>query len=92
MCLRMAPLDREDCLCMLQGLRGRKLIEGYRGNEPVDRECLVQTVLRFSDLVMDLADRITSIDLNPVMCTGTRCVVADARIILSGQKDTPITP
>jgi succinyl-CoA synthetase beta subunit len=92
MCLRMAPLDREDCLCMLQGLRGRKLIEGYRGSEPVDRECLVQTVLRFSDLVMDLADRITSIDLNPVMCTGTRCVVADARIILSGQKDTPITP
>ncbi len=36
----------------------------------------------FSDLVMDLETEIESIDLNPVMCTSRRCVVADARIML----------
>jgi len=41
-------------------------------------------MLAFSNLVMDLADDITSIDLNPVKCTGSQCVVADARIMLNG--------
>jgi hypothetical protein len=40
-------------------------------------------VLRFSELVMALGDRIDSIDLNPVFCSPQRCVVADARIVLA---------
>jgi acetyl-CoA synthetase (ADP-forming)/3-hydroxypropionyl-CoA synthetase (ADP-forming) len=32
---------------------------------------------------MALGDRIDSIDLNPVFCSPQRCVVADARIVLS---------
>jgi len=31
---------------------------------------------------MDLQGEIESIDLNPVMCSSARCVVADARIML----------
>ena len=37
----------------------------------------------FSGLLMKLADRITSIDLNPVLCSPEACVVADARIMLA---------
>jgi len=33
--------------------------------------------------VMDIGPYVESIDLNPVMCTGSRCVIADARMILS---------
>jgi len=40
-------------------------------------------MLAFSDLVMELDDRIDSIDLNPVFCSPQRCVVADARIVLA---------
>jgi len=32
--------------------------------------------------VMGLQGEIESIDLNPVMCSSARCVVADARIML----------
>jgi hypothetical protein len=32
---------------------------------------------------MDLRDSMASIDLNPVKCSGSRCVVADARIMLA---------
>jgi hypothetical protein len=31
---------------------------------------------------MDLEKFIESIDLNPVICSSTKCVVADARIML----------
>jgi hypothetical protein len=48
----------------------------------VDREALTRSLLAFSDLVMDLEGRIESIDLNPVICSADRCVIADARIIL----------
>jgi len=33
---------------------------------------------------MDLEDDFDPNDLNPVKCTGSRCVVTDARIILKG--------
>jgi hypothetical protein len=32
--------------------------------------------------VMEMEKAIESIDLNPVICSSTRCVIADARIIL----------
>lgn len=80
--LRMAPLGAEDVASMLRSLRASPLLEGYRGRPPVHRQALTDTLLRFSELVMDLTDRITSIDLNPVFCSSERCVVADARIML----------
>jgi hypothetical protein len=39
--------------------------------------------LRFSDLAMALADDVSSIDLNPVMCNENACIVADARMVLT---------
>ena len=80
--LRMAPLGREDAGAMLASLKAGRLLEGFRGAAGVNREALIRSLLTFSDLVMDLEDRIESIDLNPVICSVDRCVVADARIIL----------
>ncbi len=81
--LRMAPLAANDVTSMISSLKARPLLEGYRGRPPVNQQALTDTLLRFSELVMDLADRITSIDLNPVFCSPERCVVADARIMLA---------
>ncbi|MHB8910052.1 MAG: acetate--CoA ligase family protein [Syntrophales bacterium] len=80
--LRMAPLSSEDALAMIDGLKARRLLDGYRGAEKVDREKLTGTILSFSSLVMELEGRIESIDVNPLLCSSRRCVVADARIIL----------
>jgi acyl-CoA synthetase (NDP forming) len=80
--LRMAPLKEADVESMIQGLKGRPLLEGYRGKKPIDRQSLTGLLLKFSSLVMDLHPRIESIDLNPVLCSETRAIVADARIML----------
>jgi acyl-CoA synthetase (NDP forming) len=80
--LRMAPLREKDVESMVKGLKASRLLEGYRGSEPINLSELTGLLLTFSDLVMDLEEFIESIDLNPVICTSTKCVVADARIML----------
>ncbi len=80
--LKMAPLQTGDVELMIKKLKGRALIEGHRGAEPVNPEELTRTLMLFSDLVMALEDQIESVDLNPVMGSSKRCVVADARIML----------
>ena len=82
--LRMAPLAEKNIEFMIRGLKAHKLLEGYRGSEPVDLKELVRLLQIFSGLVIDLEERIDSIDLNPVICSSIRCVVADARIVLKG--------
>lgn len=82
--LRMAPLTEKEAMAMIGGLKAHRLLEGYRGAAPVDRDKLTGTLLAFSALVMELKDRIESIDINPLLCSAGGCVVADARIILRG--------
>ena len=80
--LRMAPLKEKDVESMLRDLKAHQLLEGYRGSEPVNLAKLKGMVVTFSDLAMELEGFIQSIDLNPVLCSSKRCVVADARIML----------
>jgi hypothetical protein len=80
---RMAPLKARDVESMLTCLRGSRLLTGYRGFAAVNIPKLTAMMLAFSDVVMELGDRIDSIDLNPVFCSPQRCVVADARIVLA---------
>ncbi len=82
--IRMAPINEQDVQAMIAGLKGAELLRGYRGAEPINVPALTRLMLAFSALVMDLENDIESIDLNPVKCTGRRCVVADARIMLNG--------
>ncbi len=81
--IRMAPLSEQDVVSMLNGLKARRLIEGYRGGVSVSIEKLTALLLAFSDFVMKLEGEFESIDLNPVICSAADCVIADARIILN---------
>jgi acetate---CoA ligase (ADP-forming) subunit beta len=80
--LRMAPLAPRDIESMVKCLKAHELLEGYRGKDPINLGELGRLLNKFSELVMALEKEIESIDLNPVMCSTTRCVVADARIML----------
>jgi succinyl-CoA synthetase beta subunit len=80
--VRMAPLEPRDVGSMINCLKGRRLILGYRGSPPANLDRLVGMMVDFSSLVMQFEGRFTSIDLNPVFATPRDCVVADARIML----------
>jgi hypothetical protein len=79
--LRMAPVGADDVASMINCLKGGRLLSGYRGGVVVNRDELTRTLICFSEFVMAASEMIESIDLNPVMCSAERCMVADARII-----------
>ncbi len=76
---RVAPLRDTDALSMLQQIRGRPLLEGFRGGPVVDQGALTDALLRVSAL-MSAFPSITEVDLNPVMASAEGAVVADARV------------
>jgi len=80
--LRLAPVGTRDVDAMINGLKAAPLLSGYRGHQAVNRDELTRTLVCFSKFVMAAADMIESIDLNPVMCSAQKCIVADARIML----------
>ncbi|MBN2809478.1 MAG: acetate--CoA ligase family protein [Deltaproteobacteria bacterium] len=80
--IRMAPVSPAEAISAITSIRGRKLLEGYRGAKPVNREKLAELIVNFSQMAFALRDEITSIDLNPVLCNPEQAVIADARFIL----------
>ena len=84
--LRLAPVGARDLDAMIKGLKAAPLLSGYRGHQAVNRDELTRTLVCFSKFVMAVAEMIESIDLNPVMCSAQKCIVADARIMLPPAK------
>ncbi len=78
---RIAPLEKDDCSEMIDEIKGKKLLEGYRGQDSADIACLEETLLKLSEFVNSTAG-IMEIDMNPVFAYKDGAVVVDARIIL----------
>ena len=79
---RIVPIEKSDAEDMINEIKGKKLLEGYRGQEPADVAYLHQMLLRLSDFV-NATPEIEEIDMNPVFSYKDGAVVVDARIILS---------
>ncbi|SDO35025.1 acetate--CoA ligase family protein [Desulforhopalus singaporensis] len=79
---RIVPIEKADAEDMTREIQGRKLLEGYRGQEPADVPCLQDMLVKLSDFV-DRTPGIEEIDMNPVFAYSDGAVVVDARIILS---------
>ncbi len=63
--VRLTPLTEQDAREMLDDIKGTKLLDGYRGHPPADREALCNLLLRISRLV-DNVPEIKEIDFNPL--------------------------
>ncbi len=79
---RIIPIEKSDALEMINEIKGKKLLEGYRGQEPANIPYLQQMLLNLSDLV-NTTPEIQEIDMNPVFVYKDGAVVVDARIILA---------
>lgn len=85
----LAPLSPTEAEQMINGIRGRALLDGVRGASGMDTAVLADFLVRLSRLVADFPE-IGEIDLNPVKGSGSHLFVVDARIIMTnngvGQK------
>lgn len=83
---RIAPFSRGEAEAMLSEIRSRALLEGVRGKPPVDKEALVDTLLRMGQLVLDFPE-IVEFDINPLIVypRGQGAIAIDMRLVLTSE-------
>ena len=74
-----APVGPEDATRMIDGLRGRKILDGARGKAPADKAALAEAIVAVSRIIA--APGVQEVDLNPVFVHENGLTVADALII-----------
>ena len=79
---RAVPVSRSDAEEMLEQIASSKILDGVRGNPPVNRGALVDLMLTVSTAVQAHPE-IAEIDLNPVIVRDDGYDVVDARMVLS---------
>jgi len=82
---RLAPVDARQAEAMIDELKLGQLLAGVRGQPAVDRRALVDLIVRFSALVVEFADTIAEIDLNPVIVNQSGATIVDALVIAKSQ-------
>jgi acetyltransferase len=81
---RIAPFAMQSAENMLSEIRARALLDGVRGEPAVDKEAIVDTLLRIGQLVQDFPE-ILELDINPLMVypKGMGAIAIDMRLVLS---------
>ena len=82
---RLVPVLPVDAAEMVREIKGFALLQGYRGQSPVDINRLEEIIVKVSDFI-EKNPQIEELDLNPLIATGDNIVAVDARI-LTAQAD-----
>ena len=77
----LAPISPDEVRHALDGLRLRPLLDGVRGNPPCDIDYFVEQVVRASELIADLADVVSEIDINPLILHAREGIVVDGLVV-----------
>lgn len=75
----LAPIGIAEAKKMIKSLRSYKIIQGVRGQEPVNEELYAEQIARVSALIQ-AAPEIAEMDLNPLLGSAKAVVAVDARI------------
>ena len=81
---RLHPLTDRDAAEMLAGLKGAKLLRGYRGQPPADEHAVIDVLLRVSAL-LEICPEINELDINPLKALDRSAVAVDVRIRVGRQ-------
>jgi len=65
--LKLPPLNHDEAFEMIQSLKGRRLLEGFRGKPRADIDALADTIVQVARMAVDLKGVLTVLDLNPLM-------------------------
>lgn len=75
--LRLLPIREEDALEMLDELRGKALLDGFRGAAAVDRPALARAIVAIGEATLALGPQLVSLEVNPLLANGHRIEALD---------------
>jgi len=82
---RVAPVSEREATEMVDGIRSAPLLRGARGREPADREAVVESLQRLSQLVTDFP-AILELDVNPLVAGPDGVDAVDVRLTVDREE------
>ncbi len=79
--LGLAPIDARIAGRMLDKLAVAPILAGVRGRPPVDKASVISALVALSDLVVDVGDLISELDINPLAVDEQGCLALDALVV-----------
>lgn len=88
---RALPITPADAHAMIEELHAHKVLEGFRGH-PVDREAVIDLLLKVSKLGVAFGEEIDQLDLNPVIVWPHGLCVVDAKLVTRDVDQVKVSP
>jgi acyl-CoA synthetase (NDP forming) len=82
--VELAPVTAAEARAMIGRLKGAALLQGFRGSEGVDLDKVCDVIGRLSEFAADHQEAIVELDVNPLICAGSRIVAVDALLVRRG--------
>jgi acetyl-CoA synthetase len=76
----LIPATHAEVIARLKDLNIAPLLEGFRGNPPVDLDALLAAIDAVQAYVLANAERVEEVEINPLICTQDNAIAADALI------------
>lgn len=84
---RILPITPEDVEEMIEDLKGKSMLYGFRGSQPIDTSMLSDMLIKIGQLGLDAAPYYESVDFNPIILYPNDYFVVDAKILLREKPD-----
>jgi succinyl-CoA synthetase beta subunit len=83
--MRLLPIGRDEAETMVKELKTWPLLDGFRGRPRGDLDALVSAIVAFSDMAMQLGERLVEAEINPlfVLPEGQGVRAADGIAVLA---------
>ncbi|MBI5165702.1 MAG: bifunctional acetate--CoA ligase family protein/GNAT family N-acetyltransferase [Magnetospirillum sp.] len=81
----LPPLNMHLAADLVDRTRVARMLEGYRGRPPANREALLLTLIQISQMTVDIPE-LVELDINPLLCDSEGVIALDARIRLAPAK------
>ncbi|HEY7348144.1 MAG TPA: acetate--CoA ligase family protein [Ktedonobacterales bacterium] len=78
--VRILPVNRDEIITMIEELRGAAVLQGTRGQPPVDKEALADVIFQVSQLALGLQDHLAALEINPLLVSNTMIEALDALV------------
>lgn len=74
----LAPVDRGQAMWLMNETKGVKILKGFRGKPPLDRDALADLIVTVSEVIA--TGRVRTMELNPVVLYPSGALVLDAKM------------
>jgi hypothetical protein len=83
----LAPFRRREAVALIDDFRDIKIFHGFRGRSAWDLDALADILVRAGDFAAGSSHWLSSLDINPIVWTGSSFRIVDALMLVRSEGD-----